>query len=168
MDWKSWVTDAFGSFGKQPERSLKSFKPEAVDHVRPNVYIQVVINMNQDDHSTTYGTRIQGDVVIEGNVTDAFNTINNIGTAPAQQDLAARLKKLHEEAKQLIKALPADEAEQVSRDLKALVDETTSKKPRREWYEVSAKGLLEAAKSVASMTTPITAAVTAVLAFFKE
>ena len=43
----------------------------------------------------------------------------------------------------------------------------TAKKPDREWFDVSAKGLLEAAKAVASLTAPVTAAVKAVLEFFK-
>ncbi|WP_347889123.1 hypothetical protein ABHF54_13885 (plasmid) [Nitrosomonas europaea] len=42
--------------------------------------------------------------------------------------------------------------------------EAVKKEPRKEWLDVSAKGLMEAAKAVAELAAPITIAVKAVLA----
>ena len=73
------------------------------------------------------------------------------------------LKELTTKVAELAKQLPPEKAEQVSKDLAALTTEAVSKEPRKAWYELSASGLLEAAKAVASMTTPIATAVKAVI-----
>jgi hypothetical protein len=74
------------------------------------------------------------------------------------------LKELTAKVAELAKQLPPDKAEPVSKDLLALTSEAVSKEPRKAWYELSANGLLEAAKTVAEMTGPVTTAVKAVLA----
>jgi hypothetical protein len=74
------------------------------------------------------------------------------------------LKDLTAKVAELAKQLPQDKAEVASKDLAALTSEAVSKEPRKPWYELSASGLVEAAKAVAEMAAPITTAVAAVLA----
>ena len=62
-----------------------------------------------------------------------------------------------------MKKAPADVQEKAAKNLEKLTKEATSPKPDRQWYEVSAEGLLDAAKAVAGMAAPITSAVKAVL-----
>ena len=55
----------------------------------------------------------------------------------------------------LIKNLPADkskEAQKVADKLEVVVKQATSEEPDREWYSLSAKGLLEASKWVKDFT----------------
>lgn len=182
MDLVERIRRAMVAFMRQPDRSLEHFrKVQTTAPVVINYINKVAITMIQAggdventgskiDNSTNYGTRIEGDVNILGPVKDAFNTINNIDTrSPEKKNLQALLKALHAETAKLIEALPdKDEAERTARNLRNLTEEATAKKPDRKWFEVSAEGLLEAAKAVASLTAPVTAAVRAVLAFFTE
>lgn len=175
MNWGERFRKAIAAFRQEPERSLASFEkaPSAPPQVTIN-YVEklVVIQAGGDvntDNSTNYGTRIEGNVNILGPVQNAFNTINNIDTSSAEaKSLQSLLKALHEETTKLIKALPDDEAERAARNLRNLTEAATAKKPDRKWFEVSAEGLLDAAKAVASLTSPVTTAVKAVLAFFKD
>jgi hypothetical protein len=124
--------------------------------------------VNKDDHSTNYGARVQGSVSVTGNMENSLNTINHFSDNGAQPNLKARLKELHAVIKQLIPELSKDEAETVSRDLKSLTDEVTSSRPRKSMFEVTAAGLVDAAKTVASMTEPVTKAVKAVTDLFSS
>lgn len=92
------------------------------------------------------------------------NSFNKAASANVRNDLKESLKSLAVEVSKLAKQLPPEAAEAVSKDLEALTTEAIAKKPRKEWYELSAKGLLEAAKTVAEMAGPVTTAVKAVLA----
>jgi len=65
---------------------------------------------------------------------------------------------------ELVKKLPRDEQEKAARNLDMLTTQATAKKPDRRWYEVSAEGLIEAAKAVADFAKPVATAVGAVLA----
>lgn len=115
-------------------------------------------------------TNIQlGDVNVQGDFNlvtakNIQNSFNKAGSADVGAELKDKLKALAVEVARLAKQLPPEQAEAVSKDLETLTTEAVSKKPRKEWYELSAKGLLEAAKTVAELAAPVTTAVKAVLA----
>jgi hypothetical protein len=115
-------------------------------------------------------THIQlGNVSVSGdfNLVTAQNIQNSFNKAAGSEvaePLKAALKELTLQVASLAKQLPAEEAEKVSKDLGVLTTEAVSKTPRKPWYELSASGLLEAAKTVAEMAAPVTTAVKAVLA----
>jgi hypothetical protein len=95
------------------------------------------------------------------NIQDSFNkSSSTVGNTQLKQTLQA----LTAEVGRLAAKLSKDEAEKVSQDLQTLTSEATSKSPRRKWYELSAEGLIEAAKTVAEMAEPVSTAVKAVLA----
>lgn len=174
MGWGERWRRAFEAFKASPERSLVPYQKEsAAQPLTKNYFIgevkMTIVNGDvKNDHSTNYGPRIGGNVVIHGAVTDAFNTVNNIDTAdPKGQDLQALLRTLHAEVTELIKALPDAQAERAAKNLRNLTEEATSQTRDRKWFDLSAEGLLDAAKAVASLTDPVTTAVKAVLAFFK-
>jgi hypothetical protein len=147
---------------------LNKFRQEPRIHIE-NITVAVnVITaaggniLNKDDHSINYGART-GDVIVKGNMEHSLNTINNLSAAAGKSDLAAHLKDLHAIINKLIPELTNEDAETVSRDLKTFADEVTSSRPRKSIFEVTATGLLDAAKTVASMTEPVTKAVKAVV-----
>ncbi|NOZ68065.1 MAG: hypothetical protein GXP46_02155 [Deferribacteres bacterium] len=115
-------------------------------------------------------TNIQLDNVCIGgdfNVATAKNiekSFNRVKKAEVNSDLKEKLKLLTVEVAKLAKELPSDNAEKLTRDLDNLTSEALSAKPRRKWYELSAEGILEAAKAVANVTESVTKAVTAVVA----
>ena len=63
----------------------------------------------------------------------------------------------------MAKQLPEKKAEQAAQDLETLTNEATSREPRRRWYELSAEGLIEAAKTVGKMAEPVVKTVEAIL-----
>ncbi|HJV60784.1 MAG TPA: hypothetical protein VJ743_07540, partial [Albitalea sp.] len=91
------------------------------------------------------------------------NSFNKAAGADVQAPLKEALKELTTKVAELAKQLPPEKAEAVSKDLAALTSEAVSKEPRKPWYDLSASGLLEAAKTVAAMTGPVTTAAKAVL-----
>jgi hypothetical protein len=64
----------------------------------------------------------------------------------------------------MCKHLPEAKQKQAAQDLKTLTDEATSEEPRRKWYELSADGLIEAARSVGEIATPVITAAKAIVA----
>ena len=92
------------------------------------------------------------------------NSLNKVQGSQASPDLKDAVKQVIEQVKKLAEQLPEAQAKTLIKDLEALTTEAVSPTPRQEWYELSAKGILEAAKTVAAMAGPVTTAVTAVLA----
>lgn len=108
-----------------------------------------------------------GNVIGELNVVTADkikNSFNKAETADVNIELQKKLKELVIQVAALAKELPPDDALRVSEDLEALTKEATAKNPRPQWIDLSSKGLLEAAKTVAAMAGPVTVAVKSVLA----
>ncbi len=103
------------------------------------------------------------------NIAETMKTVNNtIQTMPmattAEADLRAKLEATVTEVSKLIELMNDDiHKNNVSTQLKEFVDEATKKEPSKWALGISSQGLLEAAKTVASLTAPITTAVKAVL-----
>ncbi|MBV5329337.1 MAG: hypothetical protein JZU65_17235 [Chlorobium sp.] len=117
----------------------------------------MITNIQMDNVSIT------GDftVVTAKNIENSFN---KVGKSDVNSDLKEKLKLLTIEVAKLAKELPTEAAEKVTRDLDNLTFEAISNTPRKKWYELSAEGILEAAKAVANMTESVTKAVMAAVA----
>jgi hypothetical protein len=92
------------------------------------------------------------------------NSFNAVAKSNVSDDLKKRLQELTVQVTELAKQMPPEQAESVARDLESLTKEATAKAPRKKWYDLSAEGLIDAAKAVAGMAAPVTTAVKAVLA----
>ncbi len=92
------------------------------------------------------------------------NSFNRVAASDVKQELKDALQQLAIESAKVAKALPAERAEEVARDLDTLTKEATATQPRRRWYEVSAEGLLDAAKAVGEAAKPLVETVKLVLA----
>jgi len=69
-------------------------------------------------------------------------------TASGPSEIETLLKQLHVEVGRIAKELPPEKAEEAAADLETLTQEATKEKPRRRWWELSAEGIIDAAKSV--------------------
>ncbi|MEU1408383.1 hypothetical protein ABZ471_39845 [Streptomyces sp. NPDC005728] len=109
-------------------------------------------------------TRAGGDihgVIGSGNiVTSSFNRIDG---SNLPDEAKALLKQLTEAVALTESRLPAEEAEQVSRDLSAFQDEALSGTPRRNVLQVLGDSLQKAADFVGDVGAPIANLVTAVI-----
>ena len=104
-----------------------------------------------------------GDVVAAANIEKSFNK----AAEAKDSNLQEALKTLTIEVGKLTQQLPDGAQQQtVSRRLNQLVEEAASPQPDKSVLEVTGKGLLEAAKSVAEMVPLVTAAVKGVLSLF--
>ena len=108
-----------------------------------------------------------GNVSVSGdfNLVTAKKIENSFNKAASATDAALgdALKALSMQVAELVKQLPPETKEAAARDLETLTDEATSKAPRKAWYELSAQGLIDAAKTVAAMAGPIATAVKTVM-----
>ena len=90
-------------------------------------------------------------VVIGGDLNNSkINTQSN-----SNEDLALKLDELSQYVEQLVKVFPAQKSEQILNDLTTLKQEAISSKPREKHFQLSAEGILEAAKICADLVNPI-------------
>jgi hypothetical protein len=90
------------------------------------------------------------------------STVGTISQSVEQQTaVESELQKLNAAVDELVKKLPPDQAAQVKNDAATLTSEAKSPKPRRSMFDVTAAGILEAAKFVAELSAPIGTAVAA-------
>ena len=110
------------------------------------------VNMNHIDVTLGDGTVIHGDFVVANSIKDSFNKTESSAISP---DLKAQLKQLASEIGKISQLLPPEKAQQAAQDLSTLTTEATNKAPRKSWWELSMKGLADAAKSVGDIVKPI-------------
>ena len=130
---------------------------------------EIKIMIDKSDKSVTHGHRvtigdgntIQGSLVVAEQIQNSFNAADK---SDAKQEVKETLKLLCTAVEEMSANLKEDLAKEVARDLETLVKEATSESPRKKWYQLSADGLLEAAKSVGELAKPVTATVGTLLA----
>jgi hypothetical protein len=179
---KSEDPDFLGTLPPRPEATLATFASglaaEVTKHLQREggqhlVVVNFTLNIQAEEvtlvaNETNTITAHQGANVLASQGSGIHILTGEIKAVVApkeRESLEAELARLTTLVEQLVAQLPAhDEAAKakVDRALTTLKQEATSKTPDRAWYDVSAKGLLEAAKAVASLTAPITASVKAV------
>jgi internalin A len=94
-----------------------------------------------DDHSIHIGGNVTNAQVGQ-TLTNCTNLIKQQASGPTK-DL---LEKLQRDARDLITKLPEDKQTKASTNLELAIKAVTSTPPERPWYDVSAAGLMEAAK----------------------
>ncbi len=121
---------------------------------------QTVTNQTQNVYGNVTGNINQA---AAKNIRESFNITAESGSSP---ELKKLLDELGGSVMEMAKSLPEAEQKKAARDYKSLVEETTSEEPRKEWYELSAKGLTDAAKTVGEIATPVITVVKMILALF--
>lgn len=99
---------------------------------------------------------------------DIQNVLNQIQASGAPDDVKSTLTELAKQVDALAVRLEETDkklAVRVREDMKTLVEQATREEPRKDYLEISAKGLKEAAQTVADMAGPILATVAKLLAF---
>jgi len=111
-----------------------------------------VMNMSQISVTLGNDVVIKGDFVVANKIKDSFNKVDS---SNVQEDLKEILKNLTTTVGQLTEQLPKEQAEQVVNDLQVIMNEATSSKPRRRWWELSVEGIKEAALTVGIIGKPV-------------
>ena len=128
---------------------------------------EIKIMIDKRDQSTTYGHRVKignnnsGNLVLGDAIQHSFNRADELTD---NDKLKETLKQLCTQVQELTKSLPPAKQAEVEQDLASLVAEATKETPRQKWYELSADGLIEAAKACAGMASPVISTVKSILA----
>lgn len=151
---------------KNIERFTQVEKQRPVYHITDNEKVYVMYQPFRRDIVTNQTVNISnstvGDInqVAAQSIQDSFNKASE---SSVDGELKNHLIKLNEAVAEMLKGLTESQQKQAANDLKVLTDEATSEAPRRKWYELSAQGLLEAAKAVGETAVPVIAAVNTVV-----
>ncbi len=77
------------------------------------------------------------------------NSFNKAGTAiDRTKDIRDLLQSLAQEMAKVIEKLPPEKAEEAATDLETITEETIKEKPTKKYWELSKKGIIEAAQAV--------------------
>jgi hypothetical protein len=128
--------------------------------------VKIVVNrgrtiVNGPNVKITGDNVFDGPFVVATTVQDSFNKISQ---SAASEGVNKRLELLCSYVDDLAKTLSIEKQKEITRDLSNFVDELTKEAPRRKWYELSAEGLVDAAKACAGLASPIVSTVKEVLA----
>jgi hypothetical protein len=127
---------------------------------------EVQIMIDKRDQSVTHGHRVHvgdrnaGQIVVGTTIQDSFN---RAAQSNATDELKKKVELLCSQVQVLSETLPSRKQHEIAQDLSTLVTEATKESPRRPWYELSANGLIEAAKACAGLSSPIIATVKEIL-----
>ena len=164
--------DAPFSLQKLMSREIDISQLRSLNINEANVIIDSVHNVYSERTQMTKinvqlgdGTTIHGDFVVANSIRDSFN---KVAASEVSDNLRDLLKELAVTVGKMTEQLPEQSAQQVARDLETLTAEATSKSPRRPWWELSAKGLKEAASSVGEIGKPVLEVVARLLPFLSE
>lgn len=115
------------------------------------------------DKGDTFHIVTQGDVVFGKDQSAISLSKNNNESFINKEDVKLALKKLSDSIEILSKSLPNKQFEDIKTDFEIFSKEVTKDKPRRSWYELSAKGLIEAAVLIDSLGKPVVSATNYIL-----
>lgn len=123
----------------------------------------VPVNVNIFEEGSRVNNVTIGNNSGQVNVDSTFtNSTNIIGSTDAGE-LKTALEQLLAATRQLAAQLPEAQREQVAKRTETIAREAASSQPDKEILGISAKGLIDAAKTVAELAKPIATAVGAVL-----
>ena len=104
-------------------------------------------------------TNSQGVIVnVAQYMKDITNSVNqNISKSTESEEVKTLLAQLTKEISNVAEQVPGETVTQLGDDVETLSKETARAQPRREWYEVSLKGLKKAVEAIGELANPIAA-----------
>jgi hypothetical protein len=121
--------------------------------------------MDKKQQAFGAGVHVEGSVVQADSIQDSFNVVGEPG---GRTDVRDALAELGRQLRGLAETLPSSVQATVASDFTTLTREALKAEPRREWYELSAKGLLQAAECAATLGRPVVDAVQALLSLLNR
>jgi len=95
---------------------------------------------------------VHGDVIVAQTIQDSFNKLKD---GDANADLKAKLEALHRKVAEMAVNLAGERARETARDLDGFTKEATSGSPRRRWFELNGKSIIEVAQTVGAVGLPV-------------
>lgn len=117
----------------------------------PTFNLTVILGgVTMSSHEVKIGdhAHIENSTIVAGMIQDSFKSIAAVENEP----LRKQLSDLHNVVSELIAKLPTPEGKQdAAAALKTLTAEATRPDPRPKWFDVSAEGLMDAAKGIVEL-----------------
>jgi hypothetical protein len=137
-------------FDRMTHQQLMQWKHEAAEREEDRAVMRQMktTNITIGNHNTF----TESPVVIADHIQSSFNTIADSSASDALKEILERLVLDVNEAS---KIASVEDAEAMGRDVKVLTEELTSRKPRRQWYEISVEGLRQAAVNIGEVGKPL-------------
>lgn len=109
---------------------------------------ETTIGDGNQDLQLTVGKNIKA--VTAKKITDSFNRVQ---AADASDEIKDLLKQLTQEVAKVADELPDEKADDAADALETLTKEVARESPRKEWWNLSAKGITDAAKATGTIGT---------------
>lgn len=136
------------------------FRPGVVEQMGGATVTKVSMNIGD-------GNTFNGNIAIASTIENSYNTVERFKPQNDHEEkLQEKLREFNSMVAKLCEQLPEELSKRVASDLEIFTKELVSKTPRRQWYELSAQGILEAAKTCSLLVEPITSAVKGILSLF--
>lgn len=121
-----------------------------------------LVMAKKEHNPTVHGDYVGGHKTVgDGNIVESYN--RNAADGGAVEEVRKKVAELSGLVEGLITRLPAEKAAEVRQDLGVFTGEAVKTAPRRNYLELSSKGLIEAAQTVGEMAGPVVEAVKAIL-----
>jgi hypothetical protein len=126
------------------------------------VHFHAPVTNPQINMSKTNQVNVSGGTGVIINVADFIQGVTNtVNANVSESGESDEIKKLVQELSSHVKAIgdqiDPSQLKKMGKNLKRLSEELASPEPERAWYEVSVKGLMEAAKAVGEVGAPMLA-----------
>ena len=106
------------------------------------------------------GSTFTGPLAVGENIKISYDAANST----QKDDLRENLEEVVKQVSKLVEAIESDDRKNdISTQLKSFVEEAKKEKPSKWMMDITSKGLLEAANTVAALATPVSVAVKSVL-----
>jgi hypothetical protein len=116
------------------------------------MYVEEMVNKKNEVNVSGQGNIVNVAEYMD-NVTNNVN--QNVNQATATDEVKNLVKQLTEKVSALSPSIEPEVAQQMGDDVEALSKEMTKPKPRKEWYQLTLKGLKEAAEALGAIGKPV-------------
>ncbi|HEV8259360.1 MAG TPA: hypothetical protein VGQ19_01215 [Burkholderiales bacterium] len=141
-------------------------KVEEYQNRRAAVRVVSVTNIDAGgisvDKSVTINQTGTGNVAnVAEFMSDVVNYVNNnVDQSSSSEEVKSLMKQLANEINAIATKVDPKQTQRMGNDLKTLSAEIAQPEPRRAWYELSLKGLREAAEALGEIAAPVVSTVT--------
>jgi len=103
------------------------------------------------------GAKVDGSIILGSTIENSFirESFNKVSSSDISGETKETLMKLAQAVDVMVKNLPEEERQEVVGDLETLIEEATKNKPRTQWFQLSADGLIKAAEKIGKVGGPV-------------
>ncbi|HWZ83210.1 MAG TPA: hypothetical protein VNW47_11320 [Terriglobales bacterium] len=151
------LNEAVPNYRRNIEQLIRRADGEARQPAQLANYVQNVFVTEGDFNMSSINTSGTGNIVnVAEYMVGVTNSVNqNVNNSQTSSEVKDLVKVLMENIAKIGPSVDPNIAKQMADDVKVLSEELTRPAPRKAWYEISLKGLKEAAEAIGEIGKPI-------------